>query len=233
MAECKAAKVDERSVERYAGLEQIDEERFYYTNAGGELRQRFQYTGPARAMTGERGDGERQSRKPRPRAAGRVGGGGASRVPRLRRAAGAGGADAARGAELPDGEDGRAADARPDDAADPRIRSGIRLELERILGDERNYAGTSFVRPEMFGEYQYGSRLLNVTFDPTHREELASYAFDDEGTEAKKVFLIRDGILVGAARRIAVSSSARGMRGTAKLRGPAVEPPADRTAWRT
>ncbi len=45
---------------------------------------------------------------------------------------------------------------------------GHPLELDRILGDERNYAGTSFVTPDMFGTYRYGSELLNVTFDPTH-----------------------------------------------------------------
>ena len=37
---------------------------------------------------------------------------------------------------------------------------GHPLELDRILGDERNYAGTSFVTPEMFGTYRYGSELL-------------------------------------------------------------------------
>ena len=43
---------------------------------------------------------------------------------------------------------------------------GHPLELDRILGDERNYAGTSFVTPDMFGTYRYGSDLLNITFDP-------------------------------------------------------------------
>ena len=43
---------------------------------------------------------------------------------------------------------------------------GHPLELDRILGDERNYAGTSFVTPDMFGSYRYGSELLNITFDP-------------------------------------------------------------------
>ena len=72
---------------------------------------------------------------------------------------------------------------------------GHPLELDRILGDERNYAGLSFVTPDMFGTYRYGSSLLNVTFDPTLPGELASYAADDEGTPAKRVHLIRDGIL--------------------------------------
>ncbi len=72
---------------------------------------------------------------------------------------------------------------------------GHPLELDRILGDERNYAGTSFVTLDMFGSYQYGSPLLNITFDPGVVGEAASYAFDDDGTRAERQFLIRDGIL--------------------------------------
>lgn len=72
---------------------------------------------------------------------------------------------------------------------------GHPLELDRILGDERNFAGTSFIRQEDFGRYQYGSPLLNVTFDPTVAGELASYRHDDDGTPAERQFLIRDGIL--------------------------------------
>ncbi len=73
---------------------------------------------------------------------------------------------------------------------------GHPLEMDRILGDERNYAGTSFVKASDFGHLQYGSCLLNVTFDPTIGEELASYSFDDDGTAASKQFLIRDGLLL-------------------------------------
>ena len=72
---------------------------------------------------------------------------------------------------------------------------GHPLELDRILGDERNYAGTSFVTPDMFGSYRYGSDLLNVTFDPTQPEEFASYGFDDDGQRAEPAYLIRNGIL--------------------------------------
>src|SRR5205814_9434543 len=73
---------------------------------------------------------------------------------------------------------------------------GHPLELDRILGDERNFAGTSFVTLDMFGHYRYGSELLNVTFDPTRAGELASYAFDDEGDPATKADIIRQGILL-------------------------------------
>jgi predicted Zn-dependent protease len=73
---------------------------------------------------------------------------------------------------------------------------GHPLELDRILGDERNYAGTSFVTLDMFGRYVYGSPLLNVTFDPGVAGEAATYAFDDDGTPATREYLIRDGVLV-------------------------------------
>ncbi len=73
---------------------------------------------------------------------------------------------------------------------------GHPLELDRILGDERNYAGWSFLNKEDFGTLQYGSELLNVTFDPTITSELASYDFDDTGAKAEKKYLIKGGKLV-------------------------------------
>lgn len=73
---------------------------------------------------------------------------------------------------------------------------GHPLEIDRILGDERNFAGWSFVKLEDIGNLQYGSPLMNVTFDPTVRSEYASYAFDDGGMPAKREFLIKDGKLI-------------------------------------
>jgi len=73
---------------------------------------------------------------------------------------------------------------------------GHPLELDRILGDERNYAGWSFVQPSDFGKLQYGSPLLNVVFDPTVVGECASYAFDDTGLPATRQYLIKDGLLL-------------------------------------
>jgi len=107
---------------------------------------------------------------------------------------------------------------------------GHPLELDRILGDERNFAGTSFVTPDMFGTYRYGSDLLNVTFDPTRPEELASYAFDDDGTRAERVHLIRAGILerpLGGA----ISQARAGISGVANSRADGWNrPPIDRMA---
>lgn len=73
---------------------------------------------------------------------------------------------------------------------------GHPLELDRILGDERNYAGWSFVSPEDFGKLKYGPEILNVTFDPTLSGEMASYDFDDNGVKATKEYLIKEGTLV-------------------------------------
>ncbi|MBE9070917.1 TldD/PmbA family protein [Leptolyngbya cf. ectocarpi LEGE 11479] len=72
---------------------------------------------------------------------------------------------------------------------------GHPLELDRILGDERNYAGGSFIKLEDFGSLTYGSELMNVTFDPTVVGELGSYGFDDVGTPATREYLIRAGKL--------------------------------------
>jgi predicted Zn-dependent protease len=94
---------------------------------------------------------------------------------------------------------------------------GHPLELDRILGDERNYAGTSFVTLDMFGRYRYGSELLNITFDPDQPAEMASYGFDDDGTPAERNHLIRAGILerpLGGA----VSQARADMPGVANAR---------------
>jgi predicted Zn-dependent protease len=94
---------------------------------------------------------------------------------------------------------------------------GHPLELDRILGDERNYAGTSFVTRDMFGSYRYGSNLLNVTFDPTLAAEMASYGFDDDGTPAGREYLIRDGILERPLGGV-VSQTRAGICGVANAR---------------
>ncbi len=107
---------------------------------------------------------------------------------------------------------------------------GHPLELDRILGDERNYAGTSFVRPDMFGTYQYGSRLLNVTFDPSLRDEFASYGFDDEGQKAERAYVIKDGILLRGLGGLTSATRAR-VDGVACARAQSWNrPPIDRMA---
>ncbi len=107
---------------------------------------------------------------------------------------------------------------------------GHPLELDRILGDERNYAGWSFIQVEDFGKLQYGSPLMNVTFDPTRFSELASYGFDDSGARATKEHLIKDGILVRALGSIE-SQARSGILGVANFRSSSWNrPPIDRMA---
>ena len=75
---------------------------------------------------------------------------------------------------------------------------GHPLELDRILGDERNYAGSSFVTLGDIGSLRYGSELMNITFDPTIGREAASYGADDIGNPARKEHIVKGGILVRA-----------------------------------
>jgi predicted Zn-dependent protease len=107
---------------------------------------------------------------------------------------------------------------------------GHPLELDRILGDERNYAGGSFVSLDMLGRYQYGSALLNVSFDPGLPEQLASYAYDDDGTTAEHQVLIRDGLLLRALGGVS-SQQRAGVEGVACARADNWNrPPIDRMA---
>lgn len=112
---------------------------------------------------------------------------------------------------------------------------GHPLELDRILGDERNFAGGSFVSLDMFGHYHYGSPLLDVSFDPGVPGELAGYAADDEGEAARKVWLIRGGVLQrplgGALSRARAAALGTTLEGTANARAVGWHRPAiDRMA---
>ena len=73
---------------------------------------------------------------------------------------------------------------------------GHPLELDRMLGDERNYAGSTFVKPADIGTLRYGSDLMNITFDPTLAGEAACYGADDIGNPATREYIIKDGILL-------------------------------------
>ncbi|WP_069790069.1 TldD/PmbA family protein [Cyanobacterium sp. IPPAS B-1200] len=107
---------------------------------------------------------------------------------------------------------------------------GHPLELDRILGDERNYAGSSFVKLEDFGNLAYGSSKMNITFDPTFEGELASYGFDDTGIEAQRQHLIKDGILLRGLGSLESQARAK-VEGVANSRASSWNrPPIDRMA---
>jgi TldD protein len=71
---------------------------------------------------------------------------------------------------------------------------GHALELDRVLGMEEAYAGSSWVRPQDRGTLRYGSPLVSITADATVPGGLGSFGWDDEGVPAQRVPLIVDGI---------------------------------------
>jgi TldD protein len=73
---------------------------------------------------------------------------------------------------------------------------GHPIELDRVLGTEASYAGTSFVNPEMVGQFRYGSEIVNVVADATYPGGLGTFGYDDEGMPAQRVPIIWHGVLV-------------------------------------
>ncbi|MBI4297738.1 MAG: TldD/PmbA family protein [Chloroflexi bacterium] len=74
---------------------------------------------------------------------------------------------------------------------------GHPIELDRVLGTEADYAGTSFLTPDKLGAFRYGSEKVNITADATVPGGLGTFGYDDEGVPAQKVPIVRDGIFVG------------------------------------
>ncbi len=74
---------------------------------------------------------------------------------------------------------------------------GHATELDRALGYEANYAGTSFATPDLLGTLRYGSPLMQVTGDRTVEHGLATIGYDDEGVATQEWDIVRDGVLVG------------------------------------
>jgi TldD protein len=70
-------------------------------------------------------------------------------------------------------------------------------ELDRIMGYEANYAGTSFVKVSDLNKLKYGSKLFNVTCDKTIPGGLGTIGYDDDGVKTTKFPIVREGILVG------------------------------------
>lgn len=71
---------------------------------------------------------------------------------------------------------------------------GHPVELDRVLGMEESYAGSSFVRPEDRGRLRYASDLVSITADATLPGGLGSFGWDDEGVPAQTTPIIVDGI---------------------------------------
>ena len=74
---------------------------------------------------------------------------------------------------------------------------GHATELDRALGYEANYAGTSFATYDKLNRLQYGSPIMHVTGDRTVEHGLATTGYDDEGVAAQSWDIVKDGVLVG------------------------------------
>jgi TldD protein len=76
---------------------------------------------------------------------------------------------------------------------------GHPIELDRVLGMEANFAGTSFLTLDKLRTLRYGSDLVNVVADATeaHGPGLGTFAYDDEGVEAQSTKIITNGMFTG------------------------------------
>ncbi|TKT08424.1 TldD/PmbA family protein [Streptomyces galbus] len=103
---------------------------------------------------------------------------------------------------------------------------GHATELDRALGYEAAYAGTSFATFDRLGSLRYGSELMNVTGDRTAEHGLATVGYDDEGVEAQSWDLVKEGTLVGYQldRRIARLTGFERSNGCAYADSPAHVP---------
>jgi TldD protein len=105
---------------------------------------------------------------------------------------------------------------------------GHAIELDRILGLEASYAGTSFLPADGLGSFRYGSELMNVTADATAPDGLGTFRWDDEGVEAQAIPVVRDGVLQGflsgreSAAEIGLPRSGGCMRAQGFARQPIV-----------
>jgi predicted Zn-dependent protease len=233
MQESRACRIDARIVDWYASLSLMTSSQLYLTSQGGDVEQQFSFVIPNLAVTANEGN-DTQTRSLGGQYNGYCRQGG---LEILQRAGfhGSGERIAQQALEL------LAAPNCPGGKMDLLLMPGQMmlqihesighpLELDRILGDERNFAGTSFVTPDMFGHFRYGSDLLNVTHDPTRGEQFASYRWDDDGTPAEKTYLIRNGILERPLGGV-ISQARTGMEGVANSRACSWNrPPIDRMA---
>ncbi len=74
---------------------------------------------------------------------------------------------------------------------------GHPIELDRVLGMEAAFAGTSFLTTDKLGRLRYGSDNVNITADATVAGGLGTFGYDDEGVPAQRVEVVKDGLFVG------------------------------------
>lgn len=100
---------------------------------------------------------------------------------------------------------------------------GHPIELDRVLGMEANFAGTSFLTTDRLRNLRYGSPMVNVVADATenHGPGLGTFAYDDEGVPAQCTYIIRDGEFTGylSSRETAHAIGEQQSNGTMRAEG--------------
>jgi len=105
---------------------------------------------------------------------------------------------------------------------------GHPTELDRVLGTEAAYAGTSFMTVDKLNSLGYGSEHVTLVSDSTNPGGLGTFGYDDEGVKAKRVELIKNGLFVGyqssreTAALIGLDESSGGMRADAPQKLPLI-----------
>ena len=94
-------------------------------------------------------------------------------------------------------------------------------ELDRALGQEANYAGTSFLTPDKLGKLKYGSEIVNLVADTTLPTGLATRGFDDEGVAAQRWPIVEQGVFKGymTVRETAAAAGEKRSRGCCRAEG--------------
>jgi TldD protein len=100
---------------------------------------------------------------------------------------------------------------------------GHPIELDRVLGSEANYAGMSFLTVDQLNTLRYASEIVNVVCDARseHGPGLGTFAYDDEGVEAQRADIIRDGLFTGymTSRETAATVGLKRSNGTMRASG--------------
>ncbi len=74
---------------------------------------------------------------------------------------------------------------------------GHPIELDRVFGTEAAYAGSSFLTPEKYRSFRYGSDIVHITADSVTPTGLGTFGYDDEGVPAQSTDIVKDGLFVG------------------------------------
>jgi TldD protein len=98
---------------------------------------------------------------------------------------------------------------------------GHPTELDRALGAEAAYAGTSFLTPDLLGSFRYGSEQVTMTADATREQGLGTFGWDDEGVPAQRTVLVDHGMFVDymSSRETAAELGRASSNGTMRADG--------------